>query len=233
MESVASDSQSLIYLVKARRVTTTTTSHECVWACVWALRGGEIVYPVMCADALTRGVPCKPADEWLLLPQVPNPALPCYYTHVGEITNKVTQELKSAGCWQADPREGQPSLAASAPGQEVEVSNRNQLKSAWNRWTPMDAPLPIGTAPLWRELLKTHEFTFTDDKAILWNPVSWVWEDNPTWCISGVSSEKTAAVGHNSNHKAPFAMLGANGNTGKAISDACKTQQVIEKKRTA
>ena len=84
----------------------------------------------------------------------------------------------------------------------------------------MDAPLPIGTAPLWKHLLKTHEFTFTDDKAILWNPVSWVWEDNPTWHISGVSSEKTAAVGHNSNHKAPFAMLGANGSTGKAISDA-------------
>ena len=168
-------------------------------------RADEIIYPVMCADALTRGVACKPTKQWLLLPNVgSDTALPCYYTHVGEITNKVTQELKSAGCWQADPRAGQPALAASAPGQGVEVSNMNQLQRAWHRWTPMKAPLSIGTAPLWRELLKTREFTFTDDKAILWNPVSWVW-DNPAWYISGVSSERTAWVGHNSNHKAPFA----------------------------
>lgn len=153
------------------------------------LRCGEVVYPVMCADAVTRGVPCRAAGGWLLLPLLPDPNLADYYSHVPEIIKKITDDLKAAGCWVADPSSG---VKVSAPGLGVEVSNMHILETSWHRWTPIRAPLPLGTSTKWQELLKTHEFTFTEDKGILWNPESWCWEGSPTWYISGVSSQRTA-----------------------------------------
>ena len=102
---------------------------------------------------------------------MPDLSLPDYYTHVREITDKVTKEFKSAGCWQADPSVGKGSMPA--PGRGVKVFNTHQLQTSWHRWTPFSAPVPIGTAPMWKELLTTHEYTFMEDKSILWSPASW------------------------------------------------------------
>ena len=157
------------------------------------LRSAEVVFPVMCADAATRGVPCKPSGQWVLLPAVPDPSLADYYVHINEIMDKITKDLKAAGCWKANPLPAQgQGVEVSAPGLGVEVSNTHLLETSWHRWSPANAPLPLGTSTKWKELLKTHEFTFTDDLHILWDPESWCWGATPTWYISGVSSQRTA-----------------------------------------
>ena len=151
----------------------------------------------MCADAKTRGAPCIEMDGYLLLPQVPQPGLHDYYTHIEEFCGKIKQDLKELRCWQADPRVGGVKGYAPAPGRGVEVMNWHNLRTSFHRWNPDVAPMPEGAVPMWRELRKTHEMTFTDDKSILWNPASWIWGETPggaTWYISGVCSERTQKV---------------------------------------
>ena len=150
----------------------------------------------MCADAKTRGVPVAPTPDHLLLPLVPCSLLQDYYQHIGEISGKIKQDLKSLGCWHAHPRVGQGVKgSAAAPGRGIEVSNWNNLRRSWHRWNPDVAPMPEGTVVRWREMVKTHELTFTDDKSILWDPDSWCWDATPTWYISGVSHQKTRKAG--------------------------------------
>ena len=144
------------------------------------------------------GLPCARMDGDLLPPQAPQPGLHDYHTHISESGGKVKENLKELGCWQADPRVGQGVKEyAPAPGRGVEVMNWHNLRTSFHRWNPDAAPMPEGAVPMWRELRKTHEMTFTDDKSILWNPASWIWGETPggaTWYISGVCSERTQKV---------------------------------------
>ena len=151
----------------------------------------------MRADAKTRGVPCIEMDGYLLLPQVPQPGLHNYYTHIEELCAKIKQDLKELRCWQAGPRVGGVKGYAPAPGRGVEVMNWHNLRASFHRWNPDIASMPEGAVLMWRELMKTREMTFTDDKSILCNPASWIWGETPggaTWCISGVCSERSQKV---------------------------------------
>ena len=150
----------------------------------------------MCADARARGVPCTRGTEDRLLPQVPCDRLPDFYTHVSEIGEKIKADLKALGCWQADPRASmsQGVMASTALGRGVEATNWHNLQTSWHRWSPDRAPMPLGTSPLWRQMLTMHEMELTTDKSVLWKPESWLWNDTPTWYISGVSTKKTSKV---------------------------------------
>ena len=150
----------------------------------------------MCADARTRGVPCTASSEYLLLPQAPCDRLPDYYTHVSEISEKIKADLKGLGCWQADPRASMRHgvMASAAPGRGFEVKNWHNLQTSWHRWNPDTAPMPLGTSPLWQQMLTTHEMEFTNDTNILWRPESWLWNDAPTWYISGVRKTSKACT---------------------------------------
>jgi hypothetical protein len=166
------------------------------------LRSAEILLGVMCADACSRGIKCTVMPVYGPLPLLPADGLDSYYQHVEEYTAKIVSNLKSAGCWQADPRlawGGKAGIQMVAPGvsgsRGVEVSEQNKrlLCTSFHRWNPFDAPLPVGTKVKMADLLNSHTFSFTEDRAILLDHASWIWE-SPTWMISGVQTQ-TMQVG--------------------------------------
>ena len=134
---------------------------------------------------------CMPdLPRYVSLP-IPTDELPTYYLHVEEWTKKVKDDLKAAGCWVADPRASLGVQASSvAPSQSFTATNMRMVRRTWHRWDADIAPMPNGTRALWRDMLEKGEFTWTNDKAVLWDPASWIWH-NPTWFISGVSVQKT------------------------------------------
>ena len=72
--------------------------------CLHTLRSKNIAVSVMCADARTRGIKCTgPTEFGPCLPEL-NLDYNNYYTHVMEYLDKIRQDLKSADCWDVDPR---------------------------------------------------------------------------------------------------------------------------------
>ena len=147
---------------------------------------------MMCGDARARGVACIELAPYVALPRLPDHNLGDYYAHITEWAAKVKDDLKAIGCWLADPRESTTGRVAptAAPSLGVKESNLSKVRTSWHRWNADTAPMPNGTRALWRDLLEADHFMWCDDKAVLWDPASWMW-DNPTWLISGVSTSWT------------------------------------------
>ena len=147
---------------------------------------------VMCADARTRGCDCKQLQGYGVLP-VLSEKLTDYYTHVREFADKLTADLKRVGCWGISPLKSLGLEVLSVPGSDLASVNKSRLKTAFHRWDPYNAPVPRYTRLLWWEVVDKYELTFTQDKSILWDVQSWLW-DSPTWYISGVSTKKREAL---------------------------------------